>query len=161
MLLLPEYRAGLLDRLASLIEADPGAFQRYSAVFSPQNLDSMWAIYQKSIQDYGLDPDAAAKNAVQEVLGIPASTFPADSARFAVVFDYAADGETAVYLFSEENAAKQFLRDNYEEYFRATKEERSARVSGEISENGLYAVVSVLSQDAEETVEMRIGQIYS
>lgn len=96
-----------------------------------------------------------------KVYGIPASTFPADSARFAVVFDYAADGETAVYLFSEENAAKQFLQDNYETCLRAAKEERGALVSGEISEDGLYAVVSVLSQDAGDTIEMRIGKIYS
>lgn len=81
--------------------------------------------------------------------------------QFAVVFTYSPDGDTAVYLFPDEDTAKEFLRDNYKECLRSAKEECGTLVLGQISEDGWYAKVSALSQDAGEISEMRIGKVYS
>ena len=90
MLLETEFRTDLLEQLTTLAETNPSVFDRFGVTYSPETVDTMWAIYQKSVMDYDIKPEEAAKDALQEVFGIPMDAWP---------FQKVADKEYQVKLY--------------------------------------------------------------
>lgn len=81
--------------------------------------------------------------------------------KYAVIFTYSFDGEVAVYLFSDEDSAKEFLRSSYEEELRIDCEENGWDVCGEIFDDGWYAKIANNFIDHENVTEFRIGNVYA
>lgn len=80
---------------------------------------------------------------------------------YAVIFTYSFDGETAVYLFPDEESAKQFLKDSFEEELRIDTEENEWGSAGYIDADGWYAQIRTHFEDHVDKTEMRIGCIYN
>ena len=79
---------------------------------------------------------------------------------YAVIFTYSFDDETVVYLFENEESAKQFLKEAYEEELRIDTDENGWESYGDIQEDGWYAVIHTRFNDHIDKTEFRIGTIY-
>lgn len=79
---------------------------------------------------------------------------------YAVIFTYSFDGEVAVYLFPDEDSAKKFLRESYQEELRIDLEENGWDARGEISSDEWYAKITTVFDDHDDVTEFRIGNIY-
>ena len=79
---------------------------------------------------------------------------------FAVIFNYSFDNEVAVYLFENEEEAKKFLKESYEEEMRIDTEENGWHSHGYINKDGDYAKIETIFSDHTNKTEMRIGNIY-
>lgn len=81
-------------------------------------------------------------------------------ANYAVIFNYSFDDEVAVYLFSDENDAKKFLKANYEKELKIDTEENGWNSFGSILEDGWYAKITNVFYDCEDVTEFRIGVVH-
>lgn len=81
--------------------------------------------------------------------------------QYAVTFFYASGVESATYLFGDEQAAKQFLRDNYSLKVQSDTEENHCDVTHEISEDGWSAKIINHFPSYDETTTMFISRIYA
>lgn len=81
--------------------------------------------------------------------------------QYAVTFFYGAGIESATYLFGDECAAKQFLRDNYNLKVQFDTEENHCDVTHEISEDGWSAKIINHFPSYDETTTMFISRIYA
>lgn len=79
---------------------------------------------------------------------------------YAVVFTYSFDSEVSVYLFPDEEAAKLFLRNSFENETRIDKEENGWDTFAEIDEDGWYAKITNQFDDHTNITEYRIGNVY-
>ena len=79
---------------------------------------------------------------------------------YAVIFNYSFDSDVAVYLFENEEKAKEFLKGSYEEELRIDTEENGWDSRGYINSDGTYAKIETLFSDHTDKTEMRIGNIY-
>ena len=79
---------------------------------------------------------------------------------FAVVCSYSFDNDTAVYLFTNENEAKLFLKDNFEQEIKIDVEENGYDTESFISSDGWYAKIINHFADHDNVTEFRIGRVY-
>lgn len=80
--------------------------------------------------------------------------------QYAVTFKYSFDDNVATYLFSKEQEAKKFLRDNYDCEVKSDTEENHYDTTHEISDDGWKAKIINHFQDHDDITEMFISQIY-
>ena len=73
MLMLYEYRADLLDHVREEPEETFTAhgIDREALIDDRDTVDRMWALYQKDVEEYGVEPYAAFRGALREVLSVP------------------------------------------------------------------------------------------
>ena len=83
-----------------------------------------------------------------------------ETANFAVIFSYSFDSEVSVYLFENEEGAKKFLKESYEEEMRIDTEENGWDSYGYINKDGTFAKIETPFHDHTDKTEMRIGNIY-
>ncbi len=79
---------------------------------------------------------------------------------YAVVFTYSFDYDVTVYLFKNEEEAKEFLYNNYIEELRIDTEENKFDVDSYVSDDGWYAKIVSHFSDRDDITEYRIGNIY-
>ena len=85
MILNPSYRDDMLEQLRLLAEQKPELLQRHSIdvdklcaaanrpdvdSLSANTVERLWCLYQKSVEEYGVDSDYAMKDALQDVFSI-------------------------------------------------------------------------------------------
>lgn len=80
---------------------------------------------------------------------------------YAVIFTYSFDDDVAVYLFEDEESAKNFLKSSYLEELRIDTEENGWDSIGALSDDGLYATITTSFFDHEDTTKLRIGRVYT
>ena len=83
-----------------------------------------------------------------------------NSFNYAVIFNYSFDDDVAVYLFENEEKAKEFLKGSYENELRIDIEENGWYSHGYINGDGTYAKIETIFSDHTDKTEMRIGNIY-
>lgn len=74
MIMKDYYRQDLIDQINQLPDAVFSAHGLTKAALAAKgsdNLDLLWALYQKSVEEYDVDPDYAAKDALYEAFDIP------------------------------------------------------------------------------------------
>lgn len=76
----------------------------------------------------------------------------------AVIFSYSFDDDVAVYLFDDEEKAKDFLRSNYQEEIRIERDENGFDVDDMIDADCGYAEITY--RNGGKTF-MKIGKVYS
>lgn len=82
------------------------------------------------------------------------------SAQYAVTFRYGFDRDTATYLFCDEEAAKKFLRDNFNQEVRIDIAENGWDTISEISDDGWEAKITNRFVDHDDIMELFISPIY-
>lgn len=85
MILDPSYRDDMLEQLRMLAGQKPGLLEQHgvnvdklgAAAVSPDadktdvgTVERLWALYQKSVEEYDVDPDYAIKDALQDMFSI-------------------------------------------------------------------------------------------
>ena len=78
--------------------------------------------------------------------------------QYAVIFAYSFDNDVAVYLFDDEEKAKDFLRSDYQEELRIERDENGFDVDGVIDSDGWWAEITY--HHGGKTF-MKIGKVYS
>lgn len=92
MILDPSYRDDMLEQLHLLTEQKPELMKQNNIDINSldtDTVDRLWGLYQKSVQEYDVDPDYAAKDALMEVFSIPIeawATQPAPETRRKLVY---------------------------------------------------------------------------
>ena len=79
---------------------------------------------------------------------------------YAVVISYSFDEDVIVYLFPTEEEAVSVLQESYEKEYRIETEEDGWDAVGEISESGLYAIITVHFADHDDVTEFRVGSVH-
>lgn len=79
---------------------------------------------------------------------------------YAVIFTYDFDDDVAVYLFSDEEKARTFLRENFEREVEIDTEENGYDTESYIREDGWYAKIINHFDDHDDVTEYRVGIIY-
>lgn len=77
---------------------------------------------------------------------------------YAVVFIYS-NNDNAVYLFEKENEAKKCLLETFQQDIQFYQE-YGYNIKYEISEDGWYGKISIITSNEEEIIEMRVIPIY-
>lgn len=86
MILNPSYRDDMLEQLRLLAEQKPDLLRHHSIdvdklcaaanqpdadSLSADTVERLWALYQKSVEEYDVNPDYAMKDALQDMFSIP------------------------------------------------------------------------------------------
>ena len=80
---------------------------------------------------------------------------------YAVIFTYNFDEDSSVYLFEDEELAKEFLYESFCEERRIETEENEWDASYEISEDELYGKITTRFADHDDITEYRVANVYS
>lgn len=75
---------------------------------------------------------------------------------YAVVFTYSFEQDCFVYLFHTEQAAKDFLKENFDEEVRIEVEENERQPHFYLAEDGWYGEIT----DNEDTIYYHIAKVY-
>jgi len=83
-----------------------------------------------------------------------------DLMKFAVIITCSFDEEVSVFLFGNEDAAKEFLCEAYKEEVQIDADANGYDVNASISEDGKYASIVCHFSDHDDLTEFRIGTVY-
>ena len=74
MILRKSYRQDAIDGIKDLQDSlfDSVETSKSAILADDDTIGRIWCLYQKSIEEYGVDPDYALKDALSEVIGTPA-----------------------------------------------------------------------------------------
>lgn len=120
MTMKPEYKADLIDYIHAIPDRflDDHGLSRSNLLADATVMDRLWTLYQKSVEEYEVDPDYAVKDAFHEVFGIPVEAWNSPVNQQAC----RATTPSGKQKDAEWEALIQFARDNKDDFGPLTEE---------------------------------------